>query len=49
MWGIQMTAALKPVAWSVSSMSRAFALGHLPHAGQEPVNYLLRCDFARTR
>lgn len=46
MWGIRMTAALKPVAWSVSSVSRAFALGHLLTPGQEAANYLLRCDFA---
>ena len=46
MWGIQMTAALKPVAWSVSSMSRAFAFSHLLTPGQEAANYLLRCDFA---
>jgi lysophospholipase len=46
MWGIQMAAALKPVAWSVSSMSRAFALSHLLTPGQEAANYLLRCDFA---
>ena len=46
MWGIQMTAALKPVAWSVTSVSRAFALGHLLAPGQEPTNYLLLCDFA---
>lgn len=46
MWGIQMTAALKPVAWSVSSVSRAIALSHLLTPGQEPVNYVLRSDFA---
>lgn len=46
MWGIQMTTALKPVAWSVSSVSRAFALSHLLTPGQEPCTYILRCDFA---
>jgi lysophospholipase len=46
MWGIQMTAALKPVAWSVSSMSRAVALSHLLTPGQEPTTYILRSDFA---
>lgn len=46
MWGIQMTAALRPVAWSVSSVSRAIALSHLLTPGQEPVSYLLHCDFA---
>ena len=46
MWGLQMTAALKPVAWSVSSMSRAFALSHLLTPGQEPCTYVLACDFA---
>ena len=46
MWGLLMTAALKPVAWSVSSMSRALALSHLLTPGQEAVTYILRCDFA---
>lgn len=46
MWGIQMTAALRPVAWSVSSMSRAFALSHLLTPGQDPSTYVLGCDFA---
>jgi lysophospholipase len=46
MWGLQMTAALKPVAWSVSSMSRAFALSHLLTPGQEPVSYILRVNFS---
>ncbi len=46
MWGIQMTAALKPVAWSVSSMSRAVALSHLLTPGQEATSYVLRSDFA---
>jgi lysophospholipase len=46
MWGLQMTAALKPVAWSVSSVSRAFALSHLLTPGQEAASYILRCDFA---
>ncbi len=46
MWGIQMTAALKPVAWSVSSVSRAVALSHLLTPGQEPTSYVLRSDFA---
>ncbi|EYD72136.1 Lysophospholipase L2 [Rubellimicrobium mesophilum DSM 19309] len=46
MWGFAMTAALKPVAWSVSSMSRAFALSHLLMPGAEPFNYVLCCDFA---
>lgn len=46
MWGLQMTAALKPVAWSVTSVGRGFGLGHLLTPGQEAVSYLLRCDFA---
>ena len=46
MWGLQMTAALRPVAWSVSSMSRAFALSHLLTPGQEPATFVLGCDFA---
>ncbi len=46
MWGLQMTAALRPVAWSVTSVGRSVGLGHLLTPGQEAVNYLLRCDFA---
>lgn len=46
MWGILMRTALKPVAWSVSSMSRAFALSHLLTPGQDPASYILHCDFA---
>ena len=46
MWGLQMTAALKPVAWSMSSVSRAVALSHLLTPGQEPASYVLRAGFA---
>nr|WP_245218697.1 alpha/beta hydrolase [Rubellimicrobium aerolatum] len=46
MWGIQMTGALKPVAWSVSEMGRQLGLGHLLTPGQEPSVYIARCDFA---
>lgn len=46
MWGIRMRTALRPVAWGVTSVSRAFALSHLLTPGQEPVTYILRCDFS---
>ncbi len=46
MWGIRMTAALKPVAWSVSSASRVVALSHLLTPGQEAASYILRADLA---
>ncbi|WP_210527897.1 alpha/beta fold hydrolase [Rubellimicrobium arenae] len=46
MWGIQMTGALKPVAWSVSEVGRQLGLGHLLTPGQEPMCYITRCDFA---
>lgn len=46
MWGIRIKSALKPVAWTVSSMSRGVGLSHLLVPGQDPVSYVLRCDFA---
>jgi lysophospholipase len=46
MWGIQLRGALKPVAWTVSSVSRQLGLSHLLVPGQDPVTYVLRCDFA---
>jgi hypothetical protein len=53
MMGIQMAAALKPVAWSVSSMSRAFALSHLltpwPGAAKLPPALRLRGEHADRR
>ena len=46
MWGIQMRGALRPVAWTVSSVSRQLGLSHLLAPGQEPVSYVLRSEFA---
>lgn len=46
MWGIQMKGALRPVAWTVSSVSRQLGLSHLMAPGQEARSYVLRSDFA---
>lgn len=46
MWGIQMRGALRPVAWTVSSVSRQLGLGHLLAPGQDAQSYVLRSDFA---
>lgn len=46
MWGLRMTAAQRPVAWSVSSVSRALALGYRLAPGQEATPSVLACGFA---
>jgi len=46
MWGIQMGTGLRPVAWTISSVSRQLGLSHLLAPGQDPLTYVLRCDFA---
>lgn len=46
MWGIQMRGALRPVAWTISSVSRQLGLSHLLAPGQEAMAYVLRSDFA---
>ena len=46
MWGLRMTAAQRPVAWSVSSVSRALALGYRLAPRQEATPSVLACDFA---
>ncbi len=45
MWGIQMAAALRPVAWSISSLSRGIGLSHLLAPGQQIETYLARAEF----
>lgn len=42
MWGIQMSAALRPFAWSISSVARRVGLDSRMAPGQETENYLLR-------
>ena len=45
MWGIQMASALRPVAWTLSSVSRQLRMSHLMAPGQTPDSYVLRTPF----
>lgn len=45
MWGIRMAPAMRPVAWTLSSLSRPVGLGERIAPGQHPVSYLLRTPF----
>lgn len=45
MWGIAMTAALRPVAWALSWASRHLGLGHLRSPGVTRDNYVLAEPF----
>jgi lysophospholipase len=45
MWGIRMKAAMRPVAWTLSSLARAVRLGHLLTPGQTAETYILRAPF----
>ncbi|PVA06899.1 alpha/beta hydrolase [Thalassorhabdomicrobium marinisediminis] len=42
MWGIQMSAALRPIAWGLSSMSKPLGFGELFAPGQQAETYVLR-------
>lgn len=46
MWGIQMSAALRPFAWGISSVARRLGLDSRMAPGQEADNYLLRIALA---
>jgi len=46
MWGIQMSAALRPVAWTLSGVSKPLRLSHLIAPGQQAETYVLRAEFA---
>ena len=46
MWGIQMSTALRPVAWTLSGISKPLRLSHLMAPGQQVETYVLRADFA---
>ena len=41
MWGIQMSEALRPVAWSLSWSGRHFGMGHVVAPGTSPESYVL--------
>lgn len=45
MWGIQIRPGMRPVAWTLSSISRQVGLSHRLVPGQFPVTYVLRRDF----
>ncbi|WP_342078685.1 alpha/beta hydrolase [Yoonia sp. SS1-5] len=45
MWGIQMSIALRPVAWGLSSMSKSFGFDEALAPGQFEQSYVLRADF----
>lgn len=45
MWGIQMTASLRSIAWSLSTASRHLGFGNLMAPGQAPQPYVLRVPF----
>jgi lysophospholipase len=42
MWGIQMSAALRPIAWGVSSVSKPLGFGGVFAPGQQAETYVLR-------
>lgn len=45
MWGIQMAPALRPVAWTLSSVSRPLRFSHRFAPGQVPEPYVIRVTF----
>ena len=45
MWGIQMTASLRSIAWSLSTVSRRLGFGGMMAPGQAPHPYVLRVPF----
>lgn len=45
MWGILMAPALRPIAWTLSSVSRPFGFGHVFAPGQVPEPYVSRVTF----
>jgi len=45
MWGIRMAARMRPVAWTLSSISRPLGLGHVLAPGQHLESYVLRAPF----
>jgi len=45
MWGIQMSTALRPIAWTLSSVSRPFGFSGTLAPGQVTETYVLRAPF----
>ena len=46
MWGIQMSAALRPIAWGLSSVSKPLGFGQVLAPGQQAETYVLRATAA---
>ena len=46
MWGVQMSAALRPLAWGLSTVSTPLGFDKTIAPGQVEEGYALRCDFA---
>lgn len=44
MWGIQMSPALRPIAWGLSSVSKPLGFGGVFAPGQQAETYVLRAD-----
>lgn len=45
MWGIQMSTALRPLAWTISTLSRTLQFSHAFAPGQDAVTYVMRATF----
>lgn len=45
MWGIQISGALRPIAWGLSAISRPLRFSHVFALGQVPETYVLRAPF----
>lgn len=46
MWGVQMSPALRPVAWGLSEMSKPLGFDQVLAPGQSETSYVLRAPFA---
>ncbi len=49
MWGILMSAALRPVAWTLSTISKPLRFSHIFAPGQQADPYVMRSDFETNR
>lgn len=45
MWGIQMAAPLRPIAWGLSEVSKQLGFSHIFAPGQQAETYVLRAKF----
>ncbi len=49
MWGIQMSAALRPNAWGLSSIARPLRFSHIFAPGQQAEPYVMRAGFEENK